>query len=164
MSWERFTQYYLELPELDFALDISRINFGDHFFAEMEPRIQAAYQAMQALEAGAIANPDENRRVGHYWLRNAALAPDPQQTNAIEQCLADIQQLAADVHSGGIRGASGAFKNCLIIGIGGSALGPQFVADALGCPKADKMKLFFFDNTDPDGIDRTLAALEGQLG
>ncbi|MGJ8639157.1 MAG: glucose-6-phosphate isomerase [Opitutaceae bacterium] len=164
MSWERFKQHYLNINELDFAIDISRIDFGDDFLATMEPKIQAAYTAMQELEAGAISNPDEGRMVGHYWLRNAALAPQPELTAEIEKCLADIKQLAADAHTGAIQGATGNFTNCLIIGIGGSALGPQFVADALGCPKADKMKLFFFDNTDPDGMDRTMAALDGQLG
>ncbi|MEM8867858.1 MAG: glucose-6-phosphate isomerase [Verrucomicrobiota bacterium] len=164
MSWERFTQNYLQLNELDFAVDISRIDFADGFFSEMEPKIQAAFSAMDALEKGAISNPDEGRMVGHYWLRNAALAPEAELTTAIEQCLADIKRLAADVHNGVIRGESGPFKNVLIIGIGGSALGPQFVADALGSPKNDKMQLFFFDNTDPDGIDRTLESLEGQLG
>lgn len=164
MSWSKFTKHYLSIDELDFALDISRIDFDEDFFAEMEPRIQSAFQAMDALEAGAIANPDENRMVGHYWLRNPQLAPEPELATAIEDCLARIEQIAADVHGGKISGSAGPFKNCLIIGIGGSALGPQFVADALGCPKADKMRLFFFDNTDPDGIDRTLATLDGQLG
>ena len=41
----------------------------------------------------------------------------------------------------------------LLIGIGGSALGPQFVADALGSSH-DPMDILFFDNTDPDGFDR----------
>jgi glucose-6-phosphate isomerase len=164
MSWNRFKQNYLNLNELDFAIDISRIDFGDDFLSSIEPKMQAAFTAMQALEAGAIANPDEGRMVGHYWLRNAALAPEPAITAEIEKCLVDMKQLAADVHGGALKGANGTFTNCLIIGIGGSALGPQFVADALGCPKADKMKLFFFDNTDPDGMDRTLAALDGQLG
>lgn len=164
MSWERFTKHYLSIDELDFALDISRIDFGDTFLSDMEPKIQSAFKAMSELESGAIANPDENRMVGHYWLRDAGLAPDAALTAEIETCLANIKQIAADVHSGSLAGANGTFKNCLVIGIGGSALGPQFVADALGCPKADKMQLFFFDNTDPDGIDRTLAALDGQLG
>ena len=164
MSWERFTKHYLELNELDFAIDISRIDFDEGFLSGMESRMQDAYQAMSALEAGAIANPDEGRMVGHYWLRNAALAPQPELTAEIEACLAQIKQIAADVHTGELAGTNGPFNNCLVIGIGGSALGPQFVADALGSPKSDKMKLFFFDNTDPDGIDRTLAALDGQLG
>lgn len=164
MSWEKFTKHYLSIDELDFALDISRVDFGEEFLSEMEPRIQSAYTAMTELEAGAIANPDEGRMVGHYWLRNAGLAPEPALTTEIEDCLEQIKEITGDVHSGKLGGTSGAFKNCLVIGIGGSALGPQFVADALGCPVADKMALFFFDNTDPDGIDRTLASLEGQLG
>jgi len=164
MSWEKFTKHYLSLPELDFALDISRIDFGDDFLAKMEPKMQAAYQAMSELEGGAIANPDEDRMVGHYWLRDSSLAPTPELSAEIQECLTDIRQIAADVHSGELAGASGPFRNCLVIGIGGSALGPQFVADALGSPKSDKLKLYFFDNTDPDGIDRTLEALDGQLG
>lgn len=164
MSWKKFTQHYLSLPELDFALDISRIDFGDDYLGDMELRMQAAFQAMSELEAGAIANPDEKRMVGHYWLRNSALAPQPELTADIDNCLSHIKQIAANVHSGQLTGANGSFENCLVIGIGGSALGPQFVADALGCPKGDKMQLFFFDNTDPDGIDRTLASLDGRLG
>lgn len=50
-----------------------------------------------------------------------------------------------------------------MIGIGGSALGPQFVAHALGQPRKDKLAVAFFDNTDPDGIDYVLNGLRGQL-
>jgi glucose-6-phosphate isomerase len=164
MSWERFTKHYLHLDALDFALDISRINFADDYLASMESRMQSAYADMSALEGGAMANPDEGRQVGHYWLRDASLAPDPAVGEAVRSCLKDIHSIAHRVHAGDLKGASGNFLNCLIIGIGGSALGPQFVADALGCPKKDKLKLFFFDNTDPDGMDRTLAELDGQLG
>ena len=38
------------------------------------------------------------------------------------------------------------------------------MADALGNPRTDKLKLHFFDNTDPDGMDRSLASLDGLLG
>ena len=164
MSWQRYKQYHLRLQDLGFALDISRIDFPEDYLGAMEPRMQDAFAAMAELEAGSIANPDENRQVGHYWLRHASLAPSPEMRAAIENCLAEIHRLAARVHSGEMQGTDGPFAHCLIIGIGGSALGPQFVADALDCPKRDKLKLHFFDNTDPDGMDRTLAALDGQLG
>ena len=36
------------------------------------------------------------------------------------------------------------------------------VADALGSSQ-DKLRMFFFDNTDPDGIDRVLSHLSGLL-
>ncbi|HEY0369710.1 MAG TPA: glucose-6-phosphate isomerase, partial [Chthoniobacterales bacterium] len=54
-------------------------------------------------------------------------------------------------------------RNLLLIGIGGSALGPEFVADALGT-SGDAMKPYFFDNTDPDGFDRVFAQLNDSLG
>lgn len=164
MAWARFKKYHLNIDALDFAIDISRINFEDTFFESMENKMQTAYAAMQALESGATANPDENRMVGHYWLRNAKLAPDKKLTEAITTCIEKIQQIALSIHNGTLKGSHGTFKNLLVIGIGGSALGPQFIADALGHPKTDKVKLFFFDNTDPDGFDRTLAMLDGQLG
>ena len=164
MTWERFSKYYLELRDLNFALDISRINFSDSFLNNMQHRMKKAYQDMANLEAGAIANPDENRMVGHYWLRDSSLAPTPELRLEINSCLDRVKQITADIHNGKITGASGNFINYLIIGIGGSALGPQFVADALGSPKQDKLTPYFFDNTDPDGMDRTLDLLEGQLG
>lgn len=164
MSWERFSTYYREFAELDFAIDISRMNFADDFLAEIEPKLQSAYQDMIALEGGAIANPDEGRMVGHYWLRNPDLAPSDDLGKEISSTVQKIKDFSAQVHAGEISGESGAFKNILVIGIGGSALGPQFVDEALGHPKSDKMEIFFFDNTDPDGISRTLSALDGQLG
>jgi len=161
--WERFQKYYTEFPALGLGVDLSRMNVDDAFFATMEPRMQRAFADMAALEAGAIANPDENRMVGHYWLRNSALAPTPEIRREIEATVARITDFAAKIHAGEIHGAGGTFKNYLLIGIGGSALGPQFVAHALGNPKTDRLKPFFFDNTDPDGMDRVLATIGTDL-
>jgi glucose-6-phosphate isomerase len=162
--WERFKQRYIEYPTLGLAIDTSRVNYDDAFVASMQPRVDAAMAAMAELERGAIANPDENRMVGHYWLRAPELAPSPEIRRDIEQTIGAVKEFARAVHAGEIKGAAGAFRNVLLIGIGGSALGPQFVAHALGHPKTDRMKMFFFDNTDPDGMDKVLAQLEGELG
>lgn len=163
-TWDHFQKFYFEFPEVSLALDLSRAWVTDEFLASMTPRMEAAFKSMAALEAGAIANPDENRMVGHYWLRNADLAPTPEIAAEIKDTLANIKAFAAKIHSGAIQGAKGKFTRLLVIGIGGSALGPQFVAAALGQPKADKMQVHFFDNTDPDGMDRTLAAIGNDLG
>ena len=163
-TWNRFTQYSYHNAQLGFALDYSRIPFPDTFLAGMEPAIQKAYAAMKQLEAGAIANPDENRMVGHYWLRASKLAPSADLTKAIDDSLAQIRAFAADVHTGRLLGSTGKkFTQLLVVGIGGSALGPQLVNHALGQPGADKMAVSFFDNTDPDGIDYVLAQLAGKL-
>jgi glucose-6-phosphate isomerase len=146
------------------TLDISRMTFDDGYFAKMEPAIQKAYTAMDALEKGAISNPDENRMVGHYWLRAPDMAPTPAIAKEIKDSVASMKAFAADVHSGKIKPPTAdKFSHILSIGIGGSALGPEFVADALGHPLTDKMFIHFIDNTDPDGIARVLASLEGEL-
>ncbi len=150
--WDRYQQYFLRDAALGFSLDISRMRFADDFFPKMEPLAQRAFTAMTALEKGGIANPDEGRMVGHYWLRAPLLAPLPELTAEIEDCNAAIQEFAAKVH------ASGRYTDVLLIGIGGSALGPQFLSDALGTAD-DRMRLHFFDNTDPQGMDRVLCAL-----
>jgi glucose-6-phosphate isomerase len=163
-AWQRFQRSYTDFPEIGLAIDLSRMNFPDDYFRKMDAPMKKAFAAMDALEKGAIANPDENRMVGHYWLRNAKLAPNPEIRAEIENTIAAIKNFAADVHAGKIRGAKGPFSQLLLIGIGGSALGPQFVSHALGHSKADKIKLFFFDNTDPDGMDQVLDQLDGSLG
>jgi glucose-6-phosphate isomerase len=157
--WERFQKYYTEFPTLGLAVDLSRMNVDDAFFAAMEPKVRKAFTDMAALEAGAIANPDENRMVGHYWLRNPALAPTPEIRKEIEDAIVQTKTFSAKIHAGEITGSGGVFKNYLLIGIGGSALGPQFVANALGDPRTDKLKPYFFDNTDPDGMDLVLAMI-----
>ncbi len=152
--WDRFERYFLRYDDLDFALDISRMRFADDFFEKMKPRIARGFADMAELEKGAIANPDEQRMVGHYWLRNPQLAPNAQLRADIEQTNARIKEFAAQVHSGAISTQQQKkFERVLLIGIGGSALGPQFIADALGGAN-DPARIYFFDNTDPNGFDR----------
>src|SRR5436309_4562593 len=123
--WDRFKKYYREYPSLGLSLDISRVDFPEDFFTKMEKPMRKVFAAMASLEKGAIANPDENRMVGHYWLRNPALAPTPAIRKEIEETIQSIKRFAARIHSGKVQGAGGLFKNLLLIGIGGSALGPQ---------------------------------------
>jgi glucose-6-phosphate isomerase len=161
--WNRFQNHFLRYDDLDFSIDISRMKFPEDFFGKMRGKIDKAFAAMRELEAGAIANPDENRMVGHYWLRNPALAPNAQLRADIEQTNQRIKQFAAGVHSGSITAANGKkFEHILLIGIGGSALGPQFVSDALGSTN-DPMDIYFFDNTDPDGFDRVFDKIDKKL-
>lgn len=162
-EWSRYLEHLYANETLGFSLDISRMAFPDAFFPKLEPRISAAIQQMAELEAGAIANPDEKRQVGHYWLRAPELAPDPALRAEIETTLAAIREFASRVHSGAVAPEGGGrFRNLLLVGIGGSALGPQFLADALGT--ADQpLRVFFLDNTDPDGIDRVFHEIGGGL-
>lgn len=158
-GFERFRAHLFHDEALGLSLDVSRIHFEAGFFEAMEPRMQAAFDAMRALEAGGVANPDEGRRVGHYWLRAPELAPEPAMREAIEGTLQRIAAFTASVHDGRQRPEKRSrFRNVLVVGIGGSALGPELVAAALGSA-GDRMRPFFLDNTDPDGIDKVFDAI-----
>lgn len=63
--WQRYKDWLYYHEGLGFYLDVSRMGFDDAFLADMQPRFAKAFADMAALEAGAIANPDENRMVGH---------------------------------------------------------------------------------------------------
>jgi glucose-6-phosphate isomerase len=161
--WERYQKHLCVVESVGLTLDVSRMNFPDDFLARMRGPLDQAFDAMEALEKGAIANPDEKRRVGHYWLRAPELAPEPALTKDIQDTVAAINAFAGDVHAGRVKPPGAArFTRVLLVGIGGSALGPQLVADALGSV-ADKMQVFFLDNTDPDGMDRVFAHLGDSL-
>jgi glucose-6-phosphate isomerase len=163
MTWSRFKEFYFQDEALGVSLDISRIPFPDGYLASMEPKIQKAFGEMAAIEKGAIANTSEMRMVGHYWLRAPELAPTREISDEITSTLASIKDFASKVHSGAISGTKGRFTHLLVIGIGGSALGPQFVSQALGQPGKDRMDVLFFDNSDPDGFDLVLAKLGPHL-
>src|SRR6185295_6378099 len=162
--WQRYQALLFDEPSLGFRLDASRMGFGEEALAERKPLLDRAFAAMAALERGEVANPDEKRMVGHYWLRAPEKAPTPEIGAAIRDTRERIRDFAKRVHDGRTKPPRAErFRHVLVIGIGGSALGPQLVADALSST-ADRLQPHFLDNTDPDGIDRVLSRLGGALG
>lgn len=159
MSWQSYNQSIVRYPQHGFSLDLSLMDIDPASVAALQPKIAKAFTDMAALESGAIANPDEGRMVGHYWLRNAGLAPTPELRQAVTGPLEELKRFAEKVHTGGVTAPGGGnFKQLLLIGIGGSALGPQLVDQALG--QNARLPIFFFDNTDPAGMDEVVAKLE----
>lgn len=163
MTWSRFKELTFHDTALGLTLDLSRMAFDSAALDALAPKFDKAFADMAALEGGAIANPDEGRMVGHYWLRAHHLAPDAATSAEIDATVEAVSSFALKVHGGQIVGPAGPFKKFLLIGIGGSALGPQFVAQALGEPRTDRMRPFFFDNTDPDGMEQVLDAIGNGL-
>lgn len=133
---------------LDFVLDLSDGPSPDA--GPTAEQIDAAFQAMNELEAGAVANADEGRQVGHYWLRDPRLAPESGIRDAIRSAWSRLDRrdlVPAPWHT------------VLLVGIGGSALGPQFVCNALSSA-ADIRSLVCLDNTDPEGMTRILDGID----
>jgi len=157
-SWKSYNDNYTRYSDLGFSIDTSLMDIPASLYDDLTSNIDKAFADSAELEAGAIANPDEGRMVGHYWLRNSDLAPNDEIKDQILNPLADLKAFSKDIHSGKLQAPNGQkFTTLLVAGIGGSALGPQFIYDALGA--ASPLTTYFADNTDPAGIDKIIQSI-----
>lgn len=160
-NWERYQKYLFKDESLGLSLDYSCFAFSSEYFAEMENKIKKALVQMRELENGALANPSEKRQVGHYWLRNPALAPQLEMTKAIEQTYLQVKKFAQAIRTGEVLSPTGhIFSRFLLIGIGGSALGPQLITDVF---PQQGLQPHFLDNTDPETMISLLTKLKDYL-
>lgn len=119
-----------------------------------------------AMASGAPINSTENRAVMHMALRaapgdeyavdGANVVPD------VHRVLAKIGEFSARVRNGEFRGCTGqALTDVVAIGIGGSYLGAEFVAEALRTDAgaqaaAAGRRVSFLANVDPVAVARAL--------
>src|SRR5688500_2587109 len=59
--WQRYRRYLSGVPAIGLTLDVSRMGFADGALDHLDLAMVNAFRDMDALEKGAIANPDENR-------------------------------------------------------------------------------------------------------
>ncbi len=157
-EWDTYNETLIRYPELGFSLDVSRMNAPSGVPEDLEDQVAKAFQDRVAIEAGEIMNPDEGRAVGHYWLRNPDLAPT-EEAAWIRKVKDGIVEFAKKIHNAEITAPNEvSFRHILLVGIGGSALGPQLLNKAL-LPPNSPIDLHFLDNTDPGGMDDTFAEL-----
>jgi glucose-6-phosphate isomerase len=161
--WQRFCGTRWADPDLEASLDVSRVRLDQGADVPLAAALGRALTAMAALEGGGQANSDEGRMVGHYWLRDPGLAPSADMGAAIRRSQADVRTLADAVRGGRLSGHDGPFRAVIHVGIGGSSLGPQLLADAVG-GEDDRIQACFLDNADPDGVARVIRRLPGGPG
>jgi glucose-6-phosphate isomerase len=70
------------------------MRFSEEYLDGLDGAVRSAFDSMEKLEAGAEANPDEKRMVGHYWLRAPHRAPTPELKNEVESTFASIREFA----------------------------------------------------------------------
>ncbi len=163
VQWQRFCDLNWFHGGLGIWLDISRMQFNSTELEELTPSVVKAFQAISELEGGAIANKDENRQVGHYWLRSPDLAPDIESRENLVRQIEDIETFGSDVLTGVIKTPNGEkFTDVLWIGIGGSGLGPLLMVKALQ-EFGSGLSFHFLDNVDPLGINKTLQSIGDKL-
>ncbi len=162
--WDRYRRHLCVVDSLGLELDPSRMRFGDDFFDRMAQPMAQAFDEMEALERGAIANPDENRMVGHYWLRAPELAPTPEHHSGDPRTRWRRSTASPRTST---PGASARRRPTASAGSSWSASAARrSVRSSWPMRSAgaqDAMRPSFLDNTDPDGIDRVLGGLGDEL-
>lgn len=123
-----------------------------------------------AMASGERINGTEDRAVLHTALRapkgSEVVLDGENVVPAVHEVLGRIKRFSEAVRKGKHLGATGKpLTNVVAIGIGGSYLGPEFVAEALRTDKAAARasagrQLRFLANVDPIDVTRALADLD----
>lgn len=145
--------------ELDFRRMLLPRNVKHHY----GPPLASASWEMRDIEQGDKINVDENREVGHYWLRYLDGELPPKAKEIVSEAVSANEKAIEEIRRFHEEEFKGSFDRILWIGIGGSGLGPQMLYDVLRTPGATPA-MFFFDNTDPDGFRRTLQEIRLEDG
>ena len=134
--------------------DWSKTHLDAALLADFEALAKAAgYDAArEALFSGAVVNPSEGRPATHVAERGQG-SPDDNRL-AADQHLR--MRSLVDAIEGG---AFGEIEAVLHIGIGGSALGPDLVIDALG-RDADRFDVRVLANIDGEAFDEAVGGLD----
>ena len=131
-SWDKFCNYLWFDKKLNIWLDISKINFTTKEIKNLEDKFIDVFSSIKELENGAISNIDENRQVGHYWLRNPSISPSSKIGEEIRADINAISEFGEQILKGDIKNKNNqSYTDVLWIGIGGSGLGPLLITESL---------------------------------
>ncbi|MFO7665621.1 MAG: glucose-6-phosphate isomerase [Desulfobacterales bacterium] len=119
----------------------------------------------KSMTDGEIVNNTENRAALHTASRSFSNAPVfVNGKNIMPEMFSvrkKIKEFTFKIHSGEIRGSTGKlFEHMVVIGIGGSYLGPEFVAAALKHLAIRKMQIHFLSNVDIHNFGEIAASID----
>jgi glucose-6-phosphate isomerase len=122
---DRLSKLTLDVAGIHF--DLSKTHLDDRLFAVFEELAKARRltDKREALFTGGIVNPTEDRAATHVAERGQG---DPEHVSLAAARHQRMRSLADAIEGG----AFGEISGVLHIGIGGSALGPELLLDALG--------------------------------
>lgn len=153
-------------------LDLSREKIDEDVLKEFQTLFATHIESkIQQMFQGKVINKTEKREVLHFLMRSKVPYPElPENVQQIHkesrEILERIKELSNQVRSGHYLTPEGKkFESVISVGIGGSALGTQFVNEALKFnPKysgrTDNLKLYFISNVDPSSFVQVSSSLD----
>lgn len=113
------------------------------------------------LIKGKNINVTENRKVGHFWLRQGIKDSTLNEfNNQITEEEIKFLKFAEDIRNGTIKSLTGeTFTDVVSVGIGGSDLGPNMAYEALKKSHDGQINVHFVSNIDQEFLDTILKRL-----
>ncbi len=149
---DRLSRLTLDLPGLHF--DFSKTHLSAPLVAAFEALAaeRGLAGAREALVAGRVVNPTEGRAAEHSAERGHGA---PESVAAAAALHARMRALVDAIEAG----AFGPVRHILHLGIGGSALGPDFLIDALGRGAA-RYEAAVVSNVDGAALEAAVAGFD----
>lgn len=160
---KRFDEFSISLDEM--ILDYSKLHINKEALSQLfdVAKVTKLEEKRDAMLRGEKINITEKRAVLHTALRNQSTKPIYVDGKDIMPDIADVlgrmKTFANDIREGKILSSSNEkFTDVVNIGIGGSHLGPEMVAQAL-TPYQSELKVHFISNIDSSHLADTLEDL-----
>jgi len=145
----------LVIEEAGLRFDFSKTHLSSDALPAFERLAEACglEAAREALFSGAIVNPTEGRAAEHSAERGQGAPESVALANGLRTRMrALIDAIEAD--------AFGPVRHILHIGIGGSALGPDFLIDALAREVGERYEAAVVSNVDGTALERAIAGFD----
>ncbi len=148
------------LKNVDFFYDFSRQRVTEKTMDLLFELAETAdvHRKYRDMAEGQKVNVTENRAALHTAARSfssqSILMEGKNVMGEIEAVRRQVHAFSQKVHNGTLRGSTGkAFRHIVVIGIGGSYLGTEFVANALFAFADKGMELHFLSNVDSHNFE-----------
>ncbi len=150
---DRFNKFSLNGADIFFDFSRQRV---DETTMDLLFELSSARKIKQAFNSmvnGKKVNTTENRAALHTASRNfsneSVLIDGKNVMHDIIRVRDEIKAFSSKVLGGEIKGSTGKpFEHIVVIGIGGSYLGPEFVSSALSVYAAENIKIHYLANVD----------------
>jgi glucose-6-phosphate isomerase len=155
------------LKNVDFFYDFSRQRVDEKAMDLLFELAETAkvHKKYRAMINGEKVNITENRAALHTAARNFTEKPvyvdGVNIMPEIKKIRQDMKDFTEKIHNGDIKGSTGErFTHIVVIGIGGSYLGTEFVSNALFAFADKNISIHFLSNVDSHNFESVKAAIE----
>ncbi len=153
----RFPEFSLKTDGFFFDFTRQRIDKSGLVLLQELAKTTRACERFQQMAQGDVVNDTENRAALHMAARGSGSGPiqlgQMDVRSEIVRVKSEIQTFTKAVHDGQITGCHDKpFTHAVVVGIGGSYLGCQFIHKAMTQTMDEKICLYFLPNVDIDNF------------